>query len=257
MPELQLYGDIGEDYWSDPATWITAKTVSAWLKQNAVGATDITVRINSYGGVVSDGVAIYNLLTQHPAHVTCVVDGFALSAASVIAMAGDEIQMLPGTMMMIHPASGMAWGTAEDLENTAKALRAMSDASAGIYAARTGKSKEECLVLMDAETWFQPEQALAEGFCDKVVPGKTKSAETASARGGVGLGTQRWVAAYKRAPDAVLSALKQFGPSAIHSAPSQAKERPRPAQSAQKLRPARMAALNDFAPRAIARVGKS
>jgi len=204
MPVLQLYGDIGENWW-DPGPGITGKSVAEWLKENADGASEITVRINSYGGVVSDGVTIYNLLSQHKAAVTCIIDGFALSAASVIAMAGDEIQMLPGTMMMIHPASGVAMGTAEDMEITAKALRSMSDASAQIYADRTGKSKDECLALMDAETWFQPSEALAAGFCDKVISGKRKTSAPADMRS-----AQRWVQSYKKAPEsmrATLSAL--------------------------------------------------
>jgi ATP-dependent Clp endopeptidase proteolytic subunit ClpP len=203
MPVLEIYGDIGENWWNLDAS-ITGKSISAWLKENAEGAPEITVRINSYGGAVSEGVAIYNLLSQHAARVTCIVDGFALSAASVIAMAGDEIHMLPGTMMMIHPASGGAWGTAEDMEIVAKALRSMSDASGQIYADRTGKSKEDCLALMDAETWFQPSEALAAGFCDKVVSGKRKAEAAMTARP-----AQQWLQSYKCAPTAFTQLLQQ------------------------------------------------
>lgn len=195
MPVLEIYGDIGEDWW-EPTNSITGKTVSAWLKQNAEGASEITVLLNSFGGAVNDGVAIYNLLNSHPARVTCMVLGFALSAASVVAMAGDEIQMLPGSMMMIHPASGFCMGTADDMTATANALRSMTDASAGIYAARTGKSKDDCLALMDAETWFQPDEALAAGFCDKVVDAKGKAQPIpASSRA-----TQKWLQSLKRPP---------------------------------------------------------
>lgn len=205
MPVLEIYGDIGEQWW-DSENEITGKSVSRWLKQNADGASEITVRINSYGGWVSEGVAIYNLLSSHNARVVCIVDGFALSAASVVAMAGDEIHMQPGTMMMIHPASGGCWGTADDMDATAKSLRSMSDASAGIYSARTNKTKEECLELMDAETWFQADEALAAGFCDKVVAAKTKATQALprSSRS-----TSHWLQSYKRAPTAFTQLLQE------------------------------------------------
>lgn len=205
MPVLEIYGDIGEDFW-EPQNSITGKTVAAWLRENAKGADEITVRINSYGGVVSDGVAIYNLLMQHKARVVCVVDGFALSAASVIAMAGDEIQMLPGTMLMIHNASGMAWGTAADLEATAKALRAMSAASAKIYADRAEKSEEECAALMDAETWFKADEALAAGFCDKVLEGKKKK-RMPDMPGMSSAPKSAWVDTYRNVPQSMQAAM--------------------------------------------------
>jgi len=150
-------------------------SVASWLAENAVGAPEITVRINSYGGVVSDGVGIYNLLAQHPAKITTVVEGFALSAASVIAMAGNEIQMLPGSMLMIHEAWGGCRGNASDMDATANALRKMSEASGRIYADRTGQSLEKCLELMKTETWMNSQEAVTLGFADKAVSGVKKT----------------------------------------------------------------------------------
>lgn len=201
MPELEIYGDIGEDWFGEG---ITAKSVSQWLRENARNADEITVRINSYGGWVSEGVAIYNILSSHKARVITLVDGFALSAASVIAMAGDEIHMRPGSMMMIHNAAGGAWGQAEDLESAASALRKMSDAAAGIYALRTSKPKEECAALMAAETWFTPDEALAAGFCDKIASGKadTKSAKRANSQR-----AQAFLNMYRKAPETLRAAL--------------------------------------------------
>jgi ATP-dependent Clp endopeptidase proteolytic subunit ClpP len=207
MPELELYGDIGESWYGDG---ITGAYVAAWLNAYAKDAPEITVRINSVGGWVSEGISIYNILHSHKAKVRVVVDGFALSAASVIAMAGDEIAMMAGSLMMIHPASGGCWGTAADMDATSRALARMSTSIADIYAQRTGKPAEECTALMDAETWLTTSEALAGGFCTEVVPGKRRETEVklpaedkkrhkASAR---------WLSAYKNTPDVVRQAYK-------------------------------------------------
>lgn len=199
MPVLEIYGDIGENWWN-PAASITGQTVSAWLKEHAEGAAEISVLINSNGGWVSEGLAIRTLLAAHPARVVGTVVGFALSAASVVAMGCDEIRMAPGTLMMIHPASGCACGTAEDLEATAVALRKMSEATAGIYAERTGKTNEECLALMDAETWMTPAEAVAMGFADVAEQGKPKPTNALPSA---------FVNSYRNAPDVFKRAMNR------------------------------------------------
>lgn len=202
MPDLLIYGDIGDDPWSWEPSPNTMTSVANWLAENAKGAKEITVRINSYGGVVSDGVGIYNLLVQHGAKITCIVEGFALSAASVIAMAGDQIRMLPGTLMMIHPASGACRGTAKDMEITAKALNAMTDNAVNIYADRTGQSKEKCAELVDAETYMTPAEAKTLGFCDEVVPGKKPAAAPTTTQR-----AKQYLSAYKNMPANMRKAL--------------------------------------------------
>jgi len=204
MLELEIYGDIGEAPWWSDEPGITAKSVSQWLRENANGARELLVKINSYGGWVSEGVAIRNLLEQHPARVTTEVVGFALSAGSVIAMAGKTIRMLPGTMMMIHPAAGWCQGTAKDMESTANALNSMTDASAAIYAERTGNSKEKCLELMNAETWMSPSEAKALGFCDEAPTVIEKRAAREPSTNLAG----SFLQAYQRMPDSVRASMQ-------------------------------------------------
>jgi ATP-dependent Clp endopeptidase proteolytic subunit ClpP len=236
VPELEIYGDIGENWWGEG---LTGKYVASWLKAYANDAAEVTVRINSPGGWVSEGIAIHNILASHKARVKVLIDGFALSAASVIAMAGDEIQMMPGSIYMIHNASGGCRGTAEDMEVVASALRKMSDSIADIYAQRTGKTKEECAALMQAETWFTTSEALAAGLCDSVLPGKRRASEI---KGATDKKTQRasakWLETYKNMPDEVRQAYTAMmasigaGEPALETEPAQAPEAPSPAPRA-------------------------
>jgi ATP-dependent Clp endopeptidase proteolytic subunit ClpP len=197
MPELEIYGDIGPDWYGEG---ITGKYVANWLKAYAKDAPEVTVRINSPGGWVSEGIAIHNILASHKARMKMIVDGFALSAASVITMAGDEIQMMPGSIFMIHPAAGGCFGTAEDMQVTASALTKMSTSIADIYAARTGKTREECVALMDAESWFTAEEALAAGLCDTVLPGKRRAVEIKGSDKKTARAQARWLNSYKNTP---------------------------------------------------------
>lgn len=166
--EVFIYDDIGASWWGDG---VTAKAFAADLK--ALGNRNrITVRINSGGGDVFDGLAIYNTLKGHPVHKVVQVDGLAASAASFIAMAGDEIRMGAGTFMMIHNARALAMGEAADMRRTADLLDSVSAQLANIYAGRTRRSVEDIKRLMDAETWMDPEAALREGFADGMAEGE-------------------------------------------------------------------------------------
>jgi len=158
--ELLIYDSIGQDFWGDG---VTAKGFDKELK--ALGNPKrISVRINSGGGDVFDGVAIYNTLARHPARKTVHVDGLAASAASVIAMAGDEILMGDGTFMMIHNAWSFAIGNAEELRRAAALLDSVSGQLGSIYVQRTGKPAEEVKAMMDAETWMDADTAISNGF---------------------------------------------------------------------------------------------
>lgn len=167
--ELLVYDIIGADFFGEG---LTARSVLEAL--NKVGNVEtIEVRINSPGGNVSDGTAIYNALVRHSARVVVEIDGHALSAASLIAMAGDDIRMAENAMMMIHEAWGMTRGPARDHEATASSLRKMSDSAAVVYAKRSGLSKEDVLALMAAETWFTAEDAKEKGLATEVVGAKS------------------------------------------------------------------------------------
>lgn len=164
--ELLLYGDVGPSEWG----MIDGKSVADALK----GLGDVSVinlRIDSAGGGVFDGMAIYNQLKRHPATVNVTVDGLAASIASVIAMAGDTIQMGEGTQMMIHDASSFAWGNAGELRRTADLLDSISGDIAEIYARRSGRTSAEIRDLMTAETWFKAQEAVDAKLADQTVVG--------------------------------------------------------------------------------------
>ena len=155
--EILLYDEIGP--WG-----VTAKDFAGAMAQ--AGAGDITVRVNSPGGSVFDGLAIYNALKAHPGAVNVVVDGLAASAASFIAMAGDTVSMAESSMMMIHNASAVVMGNRNDLRDTANVLDKVDAQMADIYAAKTGKPADEISGMMDAETWMTAAEAKDAGFCD-------------------------------------------------------------------------------------------
>lgn len=160
---ITVYEVIGEDMWGDG---VTAKRVGAALR--AIGSKDVTVKINSPGGDLFEGIAIYNLLVKHPARVTVEVMGWAASAASIIAMAGDDIRMGLGTFMMVHNAWGGVVGNRHDMREAADMFDGFDGAIADIYQARTGIDRAKITDLMDAETFMGPAEAVENGFADAV-----------------------------------------------------------------------------------------
>lgn len=163
--EITIYGSIGSSWWDEA---VSASQFSKDLKELGNDINEITVRINSTGGSVYDGLAIRSLLKNHKAYVTVMVDGLAASIASIIAMAADKLIMAKGSMMMIHnPLSG-GWGEAKDLREIADFLDKIRDSLVSVYAARTGKTSEELIELLDAETWMSAEEAVEMGFADEV-----------------------------------------------------------------------------------------
>lgn len=161
---VRIYGDIGQSWWDDSA--VSAATFATDLDElGTVG--EIEVHLNSPGGVAFDGVTIMNLLRDHPAKVTVYVDGLAASAASVIAMAGDEVVMGRGAQLMIHDASNYAYGNAEAMRKVADTLDGVSQSMAEVYAERTGKTAEEMRDAMRAETWYSDAEAVEAGLADR------------------------------------------------------------------------------------------
>lgn len=161
--EILIYEDVGEGWFGG----VTAKQFAEDLK--AVGKVDtINLRINSAGGDVFDGLAIYRRLVDHPAKVITHIDGLAASIASVIAMSGDEIRISESGFLMIHNAWGVAIGSSEDMRTMASLLETTTSAINDVYAARTKNKAALIKSWMDSETWFTAADAVKEGFADSV-----------------------------------------------------------------------------------------
>jgi ATP-dependent Clp protease protease subunit len=157
--EVCIYDEIG--MWG-----ITAKDFLTELK--SVGNRKIVLRINSPGGEVFDGLAIYNRLREHAPGVEVRIDGIAASMASVIAMVGAPIKMAENALLMIHNPSGVCMGDAEDMRELADMLDKVRGSLTGAYERKTGKTAEEITALMNAETWLNAEEAKEGGFCDEI-----------------------------------------------------------------------------------------
>jgi ATP-dependent Clp endopeptidase proteolytic subunit ClpP len=163
MNEIIIYGDIGESIWGESVRAVDVQ------KNLASMQGDVTVRINSPGGSVFDGFAIYSLLKAHQGDVTIHVDGLAASAASVIAMAGDTIVMGETAIMMIHNPWTMAVGDAEEMIKTAQALEKIKDSIVIAYQSKAeGLSVEEISAMMDDETWMSADEAITMGFASSL-----------------------------------------------------------------------------------------
>lgn len=158
--ELILYGFVGENYWDEGFTALEV------LNALALHGRDepITARINSGGGYTDEGIAIFNALKTHKGKVSVIIDAMAASAASIIAMAGDERTMRTGAMMMIHDPAGEKRGTAAEHEAMGELLHKQADLLAGIYADVTGKTSEDLRQMMVEETWMNGSEAQAQGF---------------------------------------------------------------------------------------------
>lgn len=168
MNKLDIYGDIGESFWADS---VSAGDVKSQLDGMS---GDLTVRINSGGGSVFDGFAIYNLLDQYEGAVHVKVDALAASAASVIAMAGDTIEMADNALMMVHDPWTVAVGNSADMVKTADLLDKIRDSIVTTYQSKSNLDKADIEAMMRDETWFSADEAIEKGFAT------AKSGEAAS-----------------------------------------------------------------------------
>lgn len=171
---ITIYDVIGEDFWSGGG--FTAKRMSGALR--SIGEKPVTVAINSPGGDMFEGLAIFNMLKDHKFEVTVKVMGLAASAASLIAMAGDAIQMGQGSFLMIHNAWGVVVGNQHDMRAAADMFAPFDEAMADIYASRSALDVDEVAKMMDAESFINAKEALAKGFADSTFE-ETKEAEAA------------------------------------------------------------------------------
>ena len=170
---LYIYGDVegdSYDFWTGNV--IESETSASHFRDELAkypNAQQIDVFINSYGGSVFEGTAIYNQLKRHPAHKTVYIDGFACSIASVIAMAGDEIVMPRNALMMIHNMWMGVCGNADELRKAADDLDTINAAGRAAYLERAGEklTEEQLASMMDAETWLTAEQCIEYGLADR------------------------------------------------------------------------------------------
>lgn len=204
---LRLYGVVGGDsYWEDGFS--SSDVIEALAEHGR--DNDLTVHVNSPGGVVSEGVAIYNALTAHKGKVRVEIDALALSSASLIAMAGDEIVMRAGALMMIHEPSGSTSGPASDHEKSRDLLDKIAGQMASIYSDRSGQTVEDVRAAMRGELWLTETEAVAQGYAT--------TAETAQ--------VTAWAAydyrVYAKAPGALtaLAAEKGWKMPSPHAAPA-------------------------------------
>lgn len=159
--EISIYDEIG--FWG-----VSAASFAQDLKSCGNNLKQINLHIHSPGGDVFDGIAIYNLLKNHPANVTVYIDGLAASMASVIAMAGNEVIMPENAMMMIHKPWGIQGGDAEDMRKYADLLDKVENTLIPAYASKTGKTPEELAEMLSAETWLTAKECVEQGFADKL-----------------------------------------------------------------------------------------
>lgn len=172
---VYIYDEIGDSWWGGTSAADFIKMIGT------IETPKIELHLNSPGGDIFDGVAIYNALNAHPAEVNVVVDALAASAASFIAQAGDTVTMTKGSMMMIHDGSGMVWGNASDMRQMADLLDKLSNNIASIYADRAGQSTEFWRNLMQEEVWYDAQEAVDAGLADSV-SGDTKAEDDAAAQ---------------------------------------------------------------------------
>lgn len=183
---INVYGSIGEDWgWDESGyglvmTGTTVQQIDTYLSK--MGAGPVTINVNSPGGDMFEGLAIYNLLREHQGEVTVNIVGTAASAASIIAMAGDSIRMGKASFLMIHNTWTSYSGNRHDFAKMADAMLPFDQAMARIYSDRTGIAEDAVMALMDGETWIDGAKAIADGFADALMGEDDAATLQASAR---------------------------------------------------------------------------
>lgn len=160
---LKIYDYIGNDGWEEG---VTAQAIEDEL--NEAGNKALDIYINSNGGDVFEGFAIYNILSRYNGYKTVYIDGIAASIASVIAMCGNKIIMNTASMMMIHNASGACWGNAEDMKKVVQALESINEVIRDVYKTRTNLDDNKLAELMDNETFMTAKECVDYGFADEI-----------------------------------------------------------------------------------------
>lgn len=178
--DVYIYGDITSWPWLESDT--SSYTLSKQLQELGDDVENVNVYINSYGGEVGEGLAIYNALKRHPAKVTTYADGFACSIASVIFAAGDERIISDTSLLMIHNAWTSAAGNSEELRKAAEDLDTITSASINAYMGIVNIEEDEVRRLMNEETWITGEEALEMGFANKLETTEKQSVASQSVK---------------------------------------------------------------------------
>ncbi|ASS56877.1 head maturation protease, ClpP-related [Rhizobium leguminosarum] len=160
--KLRLSGYVGDYYFEDGFTSGDVVMALAQIDDDEL----LTVYLNSGGGLATEGAAIHALLSARKGKTNVVIEGIAASAASLIAMAGKQVTMSAGAVMMIHDPSGYTSGNSDDHKKSIEALEALATAYSRVYAMKSGKSAEDCRAIMKEERWLSPPEAVREGFAD-------------------------------------------------------------------------------------------
>lgn len=171
---LKIYDYIGDDGWGGG---VTTSYIEDELKK--AENKPLNIYINSYGGEVFEGFAIYNILKRYAGYKNVIIDGIAASISSVIAMSGDKVSMNTASMMMIHNASGVCFGNAEDMKKVVNALEQMNEVIRDVYQTRTNLDRDKLAELMDNETFLTANECVEYGFADEII--ETESNEKATA----------------------------------------------------------------------------
>lgn len=172
--EIEIIGYIGEDFWNGGG--VTEKMVRQELRK--AGGQDVDVLINSHGGDVKEGLGIQTALAQYRGNTRAIITGFASSAASWCAINCDQVTMTEHGFMMIHNTIGMTWGNKADHESSIKELEMMDQQFVNMYAKKTNLSSDRIRNMMDAETMFNADEALENGFIDDIVEINDAAEET-------------------------------------------------------------------------------
>jgi ATP-dependent Clp protease, protease subunit len=167
--DLYLYDVIGDD-------WVGSDAATVVKQISAITSNQINLRINSPGGSVFDGFAIFNALHNHKATVTTYIDGLAASIASIIALAGDKVVMAENAMVMIHNPWTFSMGESKDLRKDADILDQLKESLITAYVNKTEQSREDIAAAMDNETWYSSEDAKKIGLVDEVKTGMKAAA---------------------------------------------------------------------------------
>lgn len=216
MHEIFIYDVIGSSFWFGG---VSAEDVGKELSDH--DGEDIIIRINSPGGDVFEGMAIYNALQKHSGKVTVHVDGLAASAASLIAMGGDEVMMGAGTFIMIHQASTCVCGNADEMERRAGTLRKIDSQLIGIYQEKTGIDTETLTQMLKDETWLTADEAVEKGFADVKLKREDKETTNQAMAGA------QILSFYRNVPDAVTVSCKRVKNSKSEQ-PKKAEQEPEP-----------------------------
>lgn len=204
--DILIYDEIG--YWGVNASMFVAELAGVDTKK-------INLRVNSPGGSVFDGIAIYQALASHQAEITAYVDGWAASIASVIIMSADKILIGEAAQIMIHQPWSFVIGPADDMRKEADILDSIQNAIVDVYVARTGGDRQEIVDQVVAETWFKGQEAVDAGFADELVPLKLKT----PAKPAASLDANFFAVIFPHLPDDIRSEL----PDVPAVAPQQAK----------------------------------